>query len=289
MQPISARDLKYYLITALEIEPKSRVIEIGGSDVVRYQDLMKMYSVVRGLKRFMIPVPVITPRLSSHWLRLVTPAHYKIGRRIVESAVHRSVVSSDTASRLFSIKPLGTRAAIEAAIQDEESSFSFLDEKGKGKDYKSQVGIRIVEKRIRRVIKEPDAAFHIASKIGGDYGWFWQSWLWTLRGSIDRIVGGVGIRKGRSEHLNVGETLDFWRVARISKNRLTLSAEMRLPGDAVFDIHVYEGSSKEYFLEHTVSFNPNGWGGYLYWIALYPLHALVFRKMLNNMATEIDK
>jgi len=289
LQPISAGDLKNYLIKALDIEPINTVIEIGGADVVRYQDLMKMYSDVRGLRRFMIPVPVITPRLSSHWLRLVTPAHYKIGRRIVESAVHRSVVSSDTASKLFNIKPLGTRAAIEEAIQDEESSFSFLDEKGKAKDYKSQVGIRIVEKRTRHVGKEPDTAFQIASRIGGNYGWFWQSWLWTLRGWIDRIAGGVGIRKGRSEHLNVGETLDFWRVARISKNRLTLSAEMRLPGDAVFDIHVYEGSPKESILEHTVSFNPKGWGGYLYWIALYPLHALVFRKMLNNMAAEIDK
>jgi uncharacterized protein YbjT (DUF2867 family) len=289
LQPIAARDLKDFLVRALELEPVSRVIEIGGSDVVRYQDLMKMYSDVRGLKRFMIPVPVITPRLSSHWLRLVTPAHYKIGRRIVESAVHRSVVSSDTASTLFSIKPLGTRAAIETAIQDEESSFSFLDEKGKGHDYKNQVGIRIVEKRTRRLGKEPDAAFQIASKIGGDYGWFWQSWLWTLRGWVDRCVGGVGIRKGRSEHLRVGETLDFWRVERISENRMTLSAEMRLPGDAVFDIHIYESPAKESILEHTVSFNPKGWGGYIYWFALYPLHALVFRKMLNNMTAEINR
>ena len=289
LQPISAGDLKNYLIKALEVEPINRVIEIGGADVVRYQDLMKMYSDVRGLRRFMIPVPVITPRLSSHWLRLVTPAHYKIGRRIVESAVHRSVVTSEAASILFSIKPLGIRAAIEAAIQDEESSFSFLDEKGKARDYKSQVGIRIVEKRTRRVGKEPDTAFRIACRIGGDYGWFWQSWLWTLRGWIDRVVGGVGIRKGRSENLNVGETLDFWRVARISENRLTLSAEIRLPGDAVFDIHIYEAPTKESILEHTVSFNPKGWGGYLYWFALYPLHTLVFRKMLDNMAAEIDR
>lgn len=289
LQPISARDLKDYLIAALEIEPTSRVIEIGGSDVVRYQDLMKMYSDIRGLKRFMIPVPVITPRLSSHWLRLVTPAHYKIGSRIVESAVHRSVVSSEMASKLFDIKPLSTRAAIEAAILDEESTFSFLDEKGKAKDYKRQVGTRFVEKRMRRIISEPDNAFQIASRIGGDYGWFWQSWLWTLRGWIDRMAGGVGIRKGRSENLEVGDTLDFWRVVRISDNRLTLAAEMRLPGEAVFDVHVYETPSKVFILEHTVAFNPKGWAGYLYWFALYPLHSLVFRKMLNKMAEEIDR
>lgn len=289
LQPIAARDLKDFLVRALELEPVSRVIEIGGSDVVRYQDLMKTYSNVRGLKRFMIPVPVITPRLSSHWLRLVTPAHYKIGRRIVESAVHRSVVASETASKLFDIKPLGTRAATEAAIRDEEYAFSFLDQEGKAKDYKAQVGTRFVEKRTRRIRKEPITAFKIASRVGGDSGWFWQSWLWTLRGWIDRVVGGVGTRKGRSKHLKVGETLDFWRVERISDNRLTLSADMRLPGDAVFDVHVYETPSKEFILEHTVAFNPKGWGGYIYWFALYPLHALVFRKMLDRMATEIDR
>ncbi|WFG35871.1 DUF2867 domain-containing protein [Candidatus Lucifugimonas marina] len=289
LQPIAARDLKDFLVRALELEPVSRVIEIGGSEVVRYQDLMKTYSDVRGLKRFMIPVPVITPRLSSHWLRLVTPAHYKIGRRIVESAVHRSVVASETASKLFDIKPLGTRAATEAAIRDEEYAFSFLDQEGKAKDYKAQVGTRFVEKRTRRIRKEPITAFKIASRVGGDSGWFWQSWLWTLRGWIDRVVGGVGTRKGRSKHLKVGETLDFWRVERISDNRLTLSADMRLPGDAVFDVHVYETPSKEFILEHTVAFNPKGWGGYIYWFALYPLHALVFRKMLDRMATEIDR
>jgi len=289
LQPISARDLKNYLITALEIDPISRVIEIGGADVVRYQDLMKMYSDVRGLKRFMIPVPVITPRLSSHWLRLVTPAHYKIGRRIVESAVHRSVVSRDTASKLFDFNPLGTKAAIEQALQDEESSFSFLDEKGKATDYKTQVGTRFVEKRTRHVAKDPDAAFHIASRIGGEHGWFWQSWLWTLRGWMDLAAGGVGPRQGRPETLRVGDSLDFWRVERISDNRLTLSADMRLPGDAIFDIHVYKLAANESVLEHTVAFNPKGWAGYLYWFALYPIHSLIFRKMLDNMGKDIDR
>jgi hypothetical protein len=289
LQPIAARDLKDYLVRALELEPVSRVIEIGGSDVVRYQDLMKTYSDVRGLKRFMIPVPVISPRLSSHWLRLVTPAHYKIGRRIVESAVHRSVVGSESASKLFDIKPLGTRAAIEAAIQDEESSFRFLDQEGKANDYKTQVGTRFVEKRTRRVETEPAAAFRIASRLGGDSGWFWQSWLWTLRGWIDRAVGGVGTRKRRPEYMRVGETLDFWRIERIWDNRLTLSADMRLPGDAVFDVHVYETPTQEFILEHTVAFNPKGLAGYLYWFVLYPLHALVFRKMLDSMAAEIDR
>jgi len=288
LQPISARDLRDYLIAGLDIPAVSRVIEIGGTDVVRYQDLMKMYSKARGLKRAMIPVPVITPRLSSHWLRLVTPAHYSIGKRIVESAVHSSVVRSKAASELFDLQPLGTKEAIETAISDEESSFEFLDKNGKARDYKTLIGTRFVEKRSRSLSEHPKRAFVIASQIGGKYGWKWQSWLWTLRGWIDRTVGGVGFRKGRPDNLQPGDHLDFWTVARVTDNRLTLSADMRLPGDAVFDIHVFENASGDTFLEQTVSFNPRGWLGYFYWFALYPLHALVFRNMLNNMAAEIE-
>tara|TARA_Y100001936_G_scaffold253187_1_gene316371 strand:- start:10684 stop:12009 length:1326 start_codon:yes stop_codon:yes gene_type:complete len=288
LQPISARDLRDYLIAGLNIPAISRVIEIGGADVVRYQDLMKIYSKARGLRRMMIPVPVITPRLSSHWLRLVTPAHFSIGRRIVESAVHRSVVSSKAASELFDLKPLGTKQAIKTAISEEESSFEFLDKNGKAKDYKTLIGTRFVEKRTRPLSVDPKRAFTIACQIGGQYGWKWQSWLWTLRGWIDRSVGGVGFRKGRPENLQLGDQLDFWTVARVTTNRLTLSADMRLPGNAVFDIHVFENASGDVFLEHTVSFNPRGWIGHFYWFALYPLHALVFRKMLNNMAAQIE-
>ena len=288
LQPISASDLRDYLIAGLNIPAISRVIEIGGADVVRYQDLMKMYSKARGLRRMMIPVPVITPRLSSHWLRLVTPAHFSIGKRIVESAVHRSVVSSKVASELFDLKPLGTKQAIKTAISDEESSFEFLDKNGKAKDYKTLIGTRFVEKRTRPLSVDPNRAFRIACQIGGQYGWKWQSWLWTLRGWIDRSVGGVGLRKGRPENLQLGDQLDFWTVARVTTNRLTLSADMRLPGNAVFDIHVFENASGDVCLEHTVSFNPRGWIGHFYWFALYPLHALVFRKMLNNMAEQIE-
>ena len=288
LQPISASDLRDYLIAGLNIPAISRVIEIGGADVVRYQDLMKMYSKARGLRRMMIPVPVITPRLSSHWLRLVTPAHFSIGKRIVESAVHRSVVSSKVASELFDLKPLGTKQAIKTAISDEESSFEFLDKNGKAKDYKTLIGTRFVEKRTRPLSVDPKRAFTIACQIGGQYGWKWQSWLWTLRGWIDRSVGGVGFRKGRPENLQLGDHLDFWTVARVTTNRLTLSADMRLPGNAVFDIHVFENASGDVCLEHTVSFNPRGWIGHFYWFALYPLHALVFRKMLNNMAAQIE-
>ena len=288
LQPISASDLRDYLIAGLNIPAISRVIEIGGADVVRYQDLMKMYSKARGLRRMMIPVPVITPRLSSHWLRLVTPAHFSIGKRIVESAVHRSVVSSKVASELFDLKPLGTKQAIKTAISDEESSFEFLDKNGKAKDYKTLIGTRFVEKRTRPLSVDPKRAFTIACQIGGQYGWKWQSWLWTLRGWIDRSVGGVGFRKGRPENLQLGDQLDFWTVARVTTNRLTLSADMRLPGNAVFDIHVFENASGDVCLEHTVSFNPRGWIGHFYWFALYPLHALVFRKMLNNMAAQIE-
>ena len=288
LQPISASDLRDYLIAGLNIPAISRVIEIGGADVVRYQDLMKMYSKARGLRRMMIPVPVITPRLSSHWLRLVTPAHFSIGKRIVESAVHRSVVSSKAASELFDLKPLGTKQAIKTAISDEESSFEFLDKNGKAKDYKTLIGTRFVEKRTRPLSVDPKRAFTIACQIGGQYGWKWQSWLWTLRGWIDRSVGGVGFRKGRPENLQLGDQLDFWTVARVTTNRLTLSADMRLPGNAVFDIHVFENASGDVCLEHTVSFNPRGWIGHFYWFALYPLHALVFRKMLNNMAEQIE-
>ena len=287
LQPISARDIKNYLIAGLDIEAKNSIIEIGGSDVVRYQDLMKTYGQVRGLKRAMVPVPVITPRLSSHWLKLITPAHYKIGRRIVESAVHRSVVVDNTAS-IFNIKPIGVTQSIKETLIDEESSFSFLDTQPNDQTQKGLVGTRFVEKRIKQVNAEPDTAFKIATQIGGKYGWFWLTWLWAFRGFIDRIFGGVGMRKGRPEILKEGDQLDFWTVIRVSNNRLTLGADMRLPGEAAFDIQVQKAPNGGSLLIHTVSFNPKGWFGHLYWFVLYPIHALVFNNMVKKMARKIN-
>ena len=286
LQPISARDMRKYLIAGMKDQPGSHIYEIGGADVVRYQDIMRMYARSRGLLRVMIPVPVITPRLSSHWLRLVTPAHYRIGRRIVESAVLKSVVTDDSARR-FNIECLDTETAIKVAIKDEDKDLKFLDLYPNSKGFKTQEGTRFVERRVVKANVEMNQASKIAKSVGGQNGWFWGNSLWQIRGFLDRLVGGVGYRKGRPEgELSEGDAIDFWTVRRVSPDRLTLSADMRLPGEALFDMKIRE-TDKSVYIDMTVSFNPRGWIGYAYWFALYPIHALVFNKMMSALERRV--
>jgi len=286
LQPISARDMRKYLITGIQDQPGSHIYEIGGADIVRYQDIMRMYARVRGLRRIMVPVPVITPRLSSHWLRLVTPAHYRIGRRIVESSVHKSIVIDDSAKR-FNIECLDTETAIRIAMEDEDNDLKFLDLYPNSKGFKTQEGTRFLERRVVKANVEMNQAAKIAKSVGGQNGWFWGNSLWRIRGFIDRIVGGVGYRKGRPEgELSEGDLVDFWTVRRVSPDRLTLSADMRLPGEALLDFKIRE-ADKSVYIDMTVSFNPRGWIGYAYWFALYPIHALVFNKMMSSLERRV--
>ncbi len=288
VQPIAAADLVNYLITAAaDKTDESHVYEIGGKDVVTYAELMKTYARSRSLRRFMIPVPVITPRLSSLWLKLVTPAHYRIGRRIVDSAAHSSVVRDTRALRDFKIQPLTVEKAVASALETEREGLRFLEPEpnaGAGIS-KRRIGTRFVERRSMRVTGTTDDAYEAISSVGGPNGWYWGDWLWRLRGVMDRMVGGPGLRRGHSTagDLERGQTLDFWTVVRVVPGeRVTLRADMRLPGEAWLDLRA-RSSDDGVILDQTVAFDPRGVFGVFYWFALYPLHALVFRGMLKSL------
>lgn len=293
-QPIAVDDLLAYLIAALDLPlSESRVFEIGGADRVTYGDLMREYARQRGLRRTMIRVPVLTPRLSSLWLGLVTPLYARIGRQLIESIKHASIVRDDSALEVFPVRPRDSREAIAAAIRNEdreiaESRWSDAFSSGsEGRDWAGvRFGNRLVDSRTRDVDVSPQQAFAAIHRIGGETGWYAYDWLWRLRGFLDLLIGGVGVRRGRpaADEMHVGDALDFWRVEAYEPGRLLrLAAEMKLPGRAWLEFEVApreDGAT----IRQTALFDPVGVTGLAYWYGLYPLHRLIFSGMLEGIA-----
>lgn len=297
-QPISIDDLLRYLVEALDLDAQeSRIYEIGGAEKVSYRDLMNEYARQRGLHRLMIPVPFLTPRLSSLWLGLVTPLYARVGRALIESICHETIVRDDRARRDFSVEPVSVREAIESALRNEDRAFAqtrWSDAISSGGsdprffgDYGGfRLGRRLIDSRCREVDVEPAKAFVPISRIGGQTGWYAFNALWRIRGLIDLLSGGVGVRRGRPdpEHPRVGDTLDWWRVEAYEPGRLLrLRAEMKVPGRAWLEFEV-EPADGGAVIRQTAIFDPSGIAGRLYWYGIYPLHAAVFRGMLNGIA-----
>jgi uncharacterized protein YbjT (DUF2867 family) len=293
-QPIAIEDLLDYLIEALDLpDGDSTIYEIGGPDQVSYGDIMHEYARQRGLRRWMIPVPVLTPYLSSLWLGLVTPVHARIGRKLVGSLRNPTLVQDTTALDAFSVRPRGLREAIARALINEDHEFAqtrwsdALSSTGKPKSWGGvRFGSRLVDSRTIDVPLPPQAAFAPIQRIGGQTGWYYGTWLWSLRGFLDRLVGGVGLRRGRRDpvDLRVGEALDFWRVEQFEPDRLLrLQAEMKVPGRAWLEFEV-SGDQQKSTIRQTAVFDPVGLFGLLYWYSLYPLHELVFAGMLRGIA-----
>jgi uncharacterized protein YbjT (DUF2867 family) len=293
-QPIAIQDLIEYLVQALDVPIEaSTVVEIGGADPLSYADLMREYMRQRRLRRVMIPVPVLTPRLSSLWLGLVTPLYARVGRKLVESMKHPTVVRDDAARRLFRVEPRGAAEAIRAALENEDREFaetrwfdSLAASGGPGGVGGSRAGQRLIDRRARHVAAPPEACFTVIARLGGRSGWLACNWLWRLRGFLDLLVGGVGMRRGRPEHraLVVGDALDFWRVeAYEPPRRLRLFAEMRLPGRAWLEF-VVEPDGAGSRITQTAVFDPVGILGRAYWYGVYPLHRLVFSRMVDAIA-----
>lgn len=293
-QPIAIDDLLAYLTAALTVPlPASRVYEIGGTERMSYADIMRVYARQRRLPLRMIPVPALSPYLSSLWLGLVTPLYARIGRKLIESIVHATVVRDDAALHDFAIAPIGVEESVQRALRNEDREFAatrWTDALSSGGDAPSyggeQFGSRLVDSRAVNVAVPPAQAFAPVQRIGGRNGWYAWNWLWRVRAFLDLLVGGVGMRRGRPHpvSLRIGDTLDFWRVEAIEPGqRLRLRAEMRLPGRAWLQFEVTpcaEGST----IRQTALFDPVGLAGRLYWYALYPVHELVFRGMLRGIA-----
>ena len=293
-QPIAIEDVIAYLLKALDLrQAGSAVFEIGGADRVSYADIMHEYARQRGLRRWMIPVPLLTPKLSSLWLGLVTPIYARVGRQLIESLRNPTVVHDDAAQRAFAVRPRGFREAIARALVNEDHDVAetrWSDALSSGSTDPQWGGVRfgsrLVDSRAVTVPVPPAAAFAPVRRIGGDTGWYFGNWLWRLRGFLDLLAGGVGVRRGRRdpEHVIPGDALDFWRVEAIEPDRLLrLQAEMKLPGRAwlQFEVEPAPGGAR---LRQTAIFDPVGLLGLAYWYGLWPAHAVVFRGMLRGVA-----
>jgi uncharacterized protein YbjT (DUF2867 family) len=292
-QPIAVEDVIAYLKLALDLELNgSRIIEIGGTDKVTYLDLMKEYARQRGLKRWMIPVPVLSPRLSSLWLGLVTPVYARVGRELVDSLRNETIVRDRSANDLFSIRPLGSREALKRALANEDREFAetrwsdaFSSVSGSPPWGGATFGRRIVDSRTVHVSFSPPMAFRPIEQLGGKTGWYYGDLLWRARGLLDLLFGGAGMRRGRRDpdRLLAGDTLDFWRVEAIQTDSLLrLAAEMRLPGRAWLQFEVKPDGAGS-VVRQTAIFDPAGVLGQLYWYLLYPVHQFVFAGMLRGI------
>jgi uncharacterized protein YbjT (DUF2867 family) len=297
-QPIAIEDVVAYLLAGLDVDcHESQVFEIGGPDQVPYVEIMREYARRRCLKRLMIPVPVLTPRLSSLWLGLVTPLYARVGRKLIGSIRHDTLVHDRRALEVFDIRPRGVGEAIERALRNEDHEFALTRWSDALSACDAQqawggmkLGSRIVESHTAVVACSPARAFEPIRKIGGQVGWYYGDWLWRLRGFLDLLVGGPGMRRGRRDPdiPTVGDAVDFWRVEAVEPDRLLrLCAEMKVPGRAWLQFET-EPSDNGTTVRQTAVFDPRGLMGLLYWYALYPLHKLVFRGMLRRIVKAIE-
>lgn len=298
IQPISISDTLTYLIRALERpESAGEIIEIGGADVLTYADMMLRYARIRRLRRWMLPVPLLTPVLSSYWVHLVTPIDARIARPLIKGLRNRVVVNDTKASEIFpDITPISYDEGVEMAlsqlnVSDLETSWSdslasSLNAQ-KPYEFKEEKGM-MMERRQRLVKASPAEVFRAVSQIGGKNGWYMNP-LWQLRGLLDRLVGGPGFQRGRRdpENLRAGDALDFWRVEAIEAPRmLRLRAEMKLPGQGWLAFHVEQQDDGITRLTQTAYFAPHGLPGLLYWYALFIAHKFIFDGMIDSLVAE---
>jgi uncharacterized protein YbjT (DUF2867 family) len=291
-QPIAIEDLLDYLMAALDHAPGgSEIVEIGGANVVTYRDLMSEYATQRRLRRMMISVPVLTPRLSSLWLGLVTPVHARVGRALVESLRSDTTVKDARALEIFPIHPRPVADAIARALRNEDRDFAetrWSDEAAEDIDSYGgrRLGSRLIDRRSMHVSTAPAAAFRPIRRIGGASGWYSARVLWMLRGALDWLVGGPGLRRGRRDPdgVRVGDTIDFWRVEGFEPDHLLrLRAEMRLPGRAWLQLEV-DGDDAGSTITQTALFDPDGIAGLAYWYLIWPIHRRIFASMLRGIA-----
>lgn len=274
-QPIAIDDVVAYLAAALELPgDRDEVFEIGGPDVLSYGDVMREYARLRGLRRWLLPVPVLTPHLSGLWLALVTPAQARVGRALVEGLRNATVVRSATARQTFPIEPTPLRAALANAIDDRTAACWKVD--------------------ARTVVVDapPSRAFAPVRRIGGTTGWYFGNGLWRLRGLLDRLLGGVGMSRGRRdpEQCAIGDVIDGWTVEACEPDRLLrLRADLKIPGRGwlEFEVIPLDGGRRS-TIRQTATFDPRGLLGRVYWYAILPFHALIFRGLLGRIAREAE-
>jgi uncharacterized protein YbjT (DUF2867 family) len=288
-QPIAIEDVIEYLVAAACLPgTQSRTFEIGGADVTSYVGIMREYAQQRHLRRWIVRVPFLSLSLSSRWLTFITPVYASIGRRLIESVRNPSVVRDQAALKVFDIRPVGITRAIERALKNEDRELAETRWSDAGaREYSRQAGHDLlVNEQTIRVAVAPVDAFTPIRRIGGRNGWYYGNALWKIRGLMDLMMGGVGMRRGRPDPETpfLGSTLDFWRVEVYEPGkRLRLFAEMTVPGRAWLEFRV-EAEGGGSVIRQIAQFEPRGLGGVLYWYLLAPIHELMFRGMLRRIA-----
>jgi uncharacterized protein YbjT (DUF2867 family) len=305
-QPIAVRDVLHYLTAAAERpEPVDAICDIGGPETVSYSEMMQRYAQVAGLsRRFIIPVPFLTTRLSSLWVGLVTPVPASIARPLVDSLRNEVVVSAEhDVHRVLPPPPAGLLpfdAAVALALQRivrggvptrwSDATGRWSPSAPAATDPSWSGGTEYRDERHTIVDAPASQVWPLLESIGGDNGWFGFDWAWRVRGAVDRLFGGVGLRRGRRDprFLRVGDGLDFWRVEALERGRLLrLRAEMKLPGTALLEFHVREEGGRTH-IDQKAIFVPRGLFGRAYWLALLPVHAALFPRMLAKIASAAE-
>ncbi len=294
-QPIGISDVLDFLSASLlNRQTYDQDFDIGGTDILTYKDMMMGFAGVRQLKRRIYTVPVMTPRLSSYWLYFVTSTSYRLARNLVDSMNVEVVCRDNRLSKILGLSPSGYLEAIRSAfrrIESQEVESSWKDANiSSGFGFKLSDFIRVPEYGCftdQRMRPCPDRKRCIEKiwRIGGESGWYYGNWLWEIRGFLDKVAGGVGLRRGRTNigTIHAGDTLDFWRVlyANRHEGRLLLFAEMKLPGEAWLEFNM-DGDT----LIQTATFRPLGVAGRMYWYLLYPFHGLIFGGLIKKLTAQ---
>jgi uncharacterized protein YbjT (DUF2867 family) len=300
-QPIAIRDVLYYLVGCLDhAELAGEVLDIGGPDVVTYRQLMELYAEEAGLpKRLIIPVPVFTPKLSSYWIHLVTPVPAYIAQPLADGLRNPALCKDDRIKSILPNKLLSCREAIQLALQqlkEQQIESHWIDagvapiaEWAQPHDVAWAGGTVYEDRRTLIVDATLEQVWNTIASIGGQTGWYYLDWLWQLRGLIDRLIGGVGLRRGRRHpsQLQPGDALDFWRVGLAKPPyQLLLKAEMKLPGEAFLGFQVRAINASQTEIEQVARFVPTGLLGIMYWKLLLPLHKLIFHGLIRAIAAK---
>ena len=301
-QPISIGDVLENLLHVLNSdEPVNHILEIGGPEVVTYREMMHAYTKVAGLRRRVIlPVPVLTPRLSSHWVNLVSPLPFTLARALIDSLTTDVIVQGNYEKR----GTLSNKDTLEAAIGKALARIKELEIPTRWSDTSSfkdpaipestdpvwSGGKILVERREIVTSASEDALMKTICSVGGDNGWFAFNWLWAIRGFVDKLLGGVGLRRGRRHptDLRVGDTVDFFKVTSVTENRLQLLAEMRVPGHAWLEWNVKRMENGDSLVTQQALFVPKGVLGRAYWYVLLLPHIVIFSRMLNNLVEKAE-
>lgn len=300
LQPIAIGDVLKYLVAALGDEPGDHIYEIGGPDIVSYRDLMHLYADVAGLpRRLIIGVPVLSPGLSSRWIGLVTPLDTKVARPLVDSLRNEVVVTDHPPPAHWDITTTPLRTSMEQALQrqnEADVTTRWTDASSSPalafrSDPEWSGGTLFTDHKVIETSASRSALFSAFTRVGGETGYYVHDWAWRLRGFLDSLVGGVGLRRGRRHPTQVAlhETIDFWRVADVRNDELLqLAAEMKLPGDAWLEWRI-EGDDGSSTLHQTAYFRPRGLFGRLYWYAMLPFHHFIFEAMARRIAEHAEQ